>query len=147
MQMPERIFPSYFMVIAAAALIYLVVPVKAQAASLYWVCGSDLWNNASCWSLTAGGTGGAGEPQSFDDAYLIQSDSTDRTVTYQTTLSTYPWTLRIDATGTGAMTLSQSQDSLSMEHEYIGVDGVASYNQSGGTNTVTHMTSWAQGSS
>ncbi|MCR4286541.1 MAG: hypothetical protein NUW09_00840, partial [Deltaproteobacteria bacterium] len=40
--------------IAAAVLISLLLPVKARAVSLYWVCGSDLWDNGSCWSLTAG---------------------------------------------------------------------------------------------
>src|SRR3989344_7970953 len=93
--------------VAAILAGVLFGPLAAQAADKFWVCGSDQWDNSTCWNPT-------GQPQDGDSVFLTQSDATNRTVSYLNTL--YPAavlnTFQIDATGSGTMTLSQSQDPL-----------------------------------
>ncbi|MEW6332105.1 MAG: hypothetical protein AB1560_11670, partial [Pseudomonadota bacterium] len=100
---------AYFIL---ALLSMSVLPV--ESADKYWVCGSDSWDNGSCWSAIEGGAGGAGQPQDSESVYLTQSGSIDRTVSYINAL--YPNAvlneLRIDSSGTGKMVIEQSSDSL-----------------------------------
>ena len=82
-------------------------PLQSLADDKYWACRSDSWDQSSCWNPT-------GQPMDGDDVYLTQSDSTDRVVTYANAITPTPSliSLNVDATGSGTMTLSQSQDSL-----------------------------------
>ncbi len=129
-----------------------LAPASASAASLYWAgasCGSAPWDSITyyffgspihvpCWSTTSGGAATVIQPQHGDDVYLTQSDATNRAVRYWNTA--YPSavlnSLRIDATGTGTMTLNQEFHPLAANVEFIGWSGTGAFNQSGGTNTV-----------
>lgn len=86
-------------------LTLLLTPINSYAVDKYWIGGSDWWDYGNNWNPS-------GQPQNGDNVYLIESDATNREVWYQST--TYPSTvlgfLRIDATGTGTMTFSQSKD-------------------------------------
>lgn len=55
----------YFVLIALVSLFH--AQNVANAADKYWVGGSGNWNNASNWSSTSGGQGGAGVPTEFDN--------------------------------------------------------------------------------
>jgi hypothetical protein len=127
---PRALFPRVVTVVAF--IVSIVAPPVASAANDYWIGGSDWWNVGTNWNP-------AGQPQNGDYVYLTQSDSTNRTVYYANTL--YPAavlaTLTIDATGTGAITLNQNQDSLASNTEYVSYQGVGTHTQSGGTNTVS----------
>ncbi len=76
-----------------------------------------------------------------NDVYLSQTDAVDRTVTYSNTI--FPVlelnSLTINATGSGTMTLSQSQDSFAAATEYVGYDGTGTYTQTGGDNIVNGL--------
>src|SRR5574340_795211 len=99
----------------------------AYATDLYWVCGNGSWDNGSCWSATSGGPGGAGQPQGpSDNANLVQSDSSNRTITLSNNAST--GSLIIDSTGTGAITLSQSMNQMGAVNEIVGYSGTGTYN-------------------
>lgn len=86
-------------------LTLLLTPINSYAVDKYWIWSMGWWDYAYNWSPS-------GQAQNGDSVYLIQSDATNREVWYQNT--TYPSAvlgfLRIDATGTGTMTLSQSKD-------------------------------------
>ena len=115
----------------------LIAPIQVQAVDKFWVCNSDTWDNTSCWSLTAGGAGGAGLPATNEDVFLIQSDSIDRIVTYiHPTSAPTLASLTLDAIGTGSMTLQQDQDSFNSTNVFVGNDGSGSYIQNTGSNTI-----------
>lgn len=111
---------------------------SAQAADKYWACGSGTWNTA-CWSATFGGAATASLPAGSDNVILRQSDATNRTVNYVNTVM-FLNSLTIDATGTGTMTLAQTQDHMGVSSEIIGFNGSGTYIQSGGTNAATSLT-------
>jgi hypothetical protein len=119
-----------------------------QAANLYWACGNNWWD-ATCWSSTSGGSATLGQPKNGDNVYLTQSDATNRTVSFWNLA--YPYavlnSLRINATGSGEMTLSQNLHQLSANNEDIGNYGHGVFNQSGGTNTVGYQLSLGGGDS
>jgi len=114
-------------------LIPLLPASPAQAVDKSWVGGNDWWDIGTSWSPT-------GQPGDGDSVYLTPSDTTNRTVSYRNTA--YPSAvlslLKIDAAGSGTITLSQTQDPLAATDETIGYSGTASFNQSGGTHTATH---------
>ena len=114
-------------------LLVFLIPFHSQAVDKYWIDGTSWWDYSSNWSPV-------GQPQNGDNVYLTQSDATNRTVYYWNTL--YPSAvlslLKIDATGTGTMTLSQGKDPLASYDEYIGYSGTGTFKQTGGTNTVTN---------
>lgn len=97
-----------------------------------WVCDSENWGRNDCWNPV-------GQPNTGDNVYLIQSGSTDRIVTYDETLTPTPElnSLRIDATGSGTMTLLQEQGSLDAADIFIGYDGNGIYTQLGGVNDMS----------
>jgi len=130
----ERIFlkgfsdvPPFFLLLAL-----LLPALDAQAVDKSWVGGSGWWDFAWNWSPS-------GQPAYDDNVYLTQSDAVDRIVWYWNTVysSAVLRDLRIDATGTGTITLSQGRDLLSSNYEYIGYNGTGTFTQSGGTNAVT----------
>lgn len=91
----------------------------------YWIGGSSWWDYGTNWSTT-------GQPQNGDNVFLIQSDATNRTVSYYNTL--YPSavlnSMRIGAAGTGTMTLNQT----SYNHPLAGLPNT--------WDTVHHMGLW-----
>lgn len=105
MEMDSKLTKKAMFSLIIFVLTLLLTPINSYAVDKYWIGGSDWWDIPSNWSPT-------GQPQDVDSVYLIQSDATNREVWYQDT--TYPSAvlgfLRIDATGTGTMTLSQSKD-------------------------------------
>ncbi len=108
--------------LAAAGMAGATWSLPAAAGSLYWACGSGSWDTTTvCWSATPGGSATSFAPVSGDDAYLTETDATNRTVTYNDNY-TAPGlnSLTIDATGTGTMTLQQSANTLAALNEYIG---------------------------
>lgn len=115
----------------------------AAADSHYWVATSDTWwDYGSNWSLTEGGTGGAGQPTNGDYAFLIQSGSTDREAWYYN--DDYPdavlSALRIDGTGDGNISLVHRTYShpLASAYEYVGYSGTGSHLQPVGSNTISN---------
>ena len=120
-----------------------VTPLITHAEDKYWVGGNGSWDDANNWSLMERGPGGAGAPQPGETAFLIQSDAIDRTVSYVRPEDPYWWfyELRVDATGTGRITFLQSQDDLYLPDGgsvSIGIDGTATYNQTGGRLSLGH---------
>ena len=115
---------------AAFSCAIVLSPLQSVADDKYWVCSSDSWDQSSCWNS-------AGQPVTNDSAFLTQSDSTDRVVTYANAISPTPLlnSLTVDATGSGTMELSLGQD-LSALDEYIGYDGIGTVTQTGGTNSL-----------
>lgn len=59
-------------------------------ATYYWVGGSGTWDGSTTtnWSLTSGGSGGAGVPTSSDDVVFNTSSGTNFTVTVDTSAAT-----------------------------------------------------------
>ena len=114
---------------AAFSCAIVLNPLQSLADDKYWACGSDSWDQSSCWSP-------AGQPVTGDSAFLTQSDSTDRVVTYANAISPTPVlnSLTVDATGSGTMELYLGQD-LSALDEYIGYDGIGTATQTGGANS------------
>jgi len=106
---------------------------KAVAVTRSWVGGTGWWSTATNWSPI-------GQPQDGDTAFLTQSDATNRTISYANPLTPNPVLnlLRIDATGAGTITLSQTKDSLAAFDEYVGDTGNGAFLQSGGTNAITN---------
>src|SRR3954451_7408316 len=77
----------------------------------------------------------SGAPAAGHDVMLLQADAANRTVTYTNSNSAIVLgKLTIDATGTGAMTLAQAQDSLKTTSEVIGLVGRGILIQTGGTH-------------
>ncbi len=102
----------------------------AEGANKYWIGGSGQWDTIGNWSSSS-------LPQADDDAYLTQSDATDRVVTYYNTINpdAVLHSLRVDATGTGTMTLDMPNNhTLNVLYEYVGYDGQGAVTQSAGTN-------------
>ncbi len=110
--------------------LFLLTSSPAQAADTTWTGGSGDWNVPGNWD--------AGVPGAGYNAYLTHSDALDRTVSYISPSLVPLDTLTINVTGGlgGTMTLSQGQDSLSANYEYIGLHGTGDFTQSGGTHTV-----------
>ena len=116
----------------------LSISLPAFSADKYWVCDSDSWDVSNCWSNTLGGAGGAGQPLNGDGVYLVQSDSLDRTISYVNAVSPSPVLsrLQIDATGTGSLTLSIAQDTLTSLNEYVGYTGTGVITQTAGVHSL-----------
>ena len=110
----------------------------AQAANKYWACANGTWNT-TCWSSFSGGGAGASQPGSADFVYLLNSSTSNKTVTYASTSNPTLPGLTINATGLGTMTLAQAKDTLTVYEEKIGTTngGKGAFIQSGGTHTVT----------
>ncbi|MBU1053128.1 MAG: hypothetical protein KKC46_04765 [Proteobacteria bacterium] len=117
--------------------------VYSHAADKYWIGGSSWWDYGTNWNP-------AGQPINGDNVYLTQSDATDRIVYYYNTA--YPSavlnSLRIDATGTGTMTLKTGLDHpLASNYEYVGYNGTGFFIQNNGSNSITHDLHLGVGSS
>ena len=117
---------------AALALVaaLLCVGTVAAGADKYWTDGSGQWDVSDNWTPS-------GQPQAGDEVYLTESDATNRTVTYYNTTNPGDLlnSLRVDATGAGAMTLNMPTDhALSVTEEYVGYNGKGAVTQSAGTN-------------
>ena len=100
----------------------------AAGATKTWIGGTGQWNTSGNWSPS-------GQPKAGDDVLLTQTDATTRTVTYYTTNPTAVLnSLKIDATGTGTMTLNMpNSHALNVTTEYVGYDGKGIVTQSAGT--------------
>lgn len=104
----------------------------------FWVGpgASGNWVDAMNWASTPGGPGGSGPPSQGDRASLTQADAVDRTVTYDSPVAPWLSQLIIDATGTGSMTLAQSEHDLATALGVIGQEGAGQVHQTGGTSTM-----------
>ena len=122
-----KIHPKLWLFALASAPI--AQPAQATVTDA-WLCGSNNWSTSGCWFSSAFYT----QPHTGDNVNLTQSDTSNRTVTVDSSISLS--TLTIDATGSGTMTLSQNGYGLTTGSEYIGYTGGANYNQSGGTNAI-----------
>ena len=121
------------LVALAAALLCLAPP--AAGATKTWIAGSGRWDIIGNWSPS-------GQPQAGDDVKLTQKDATSRTVTYFNTTNPAAVlnSLKIDATGTGTMTLDIPNDhALNVTTEYVGYDGKAYVTQSDGTHNAATL--------
>ena len=118
----------WLMLMAAAA-----VPSISMAQTSQWVGGSSDWNTATNWSPV-------GVPGSGVTTNVTSTLGLSQTISYDYTGSAVTLAgLRVDLTGGtagAAETISMPANSLSAEIEYIGINGAAEFNQTGGTNTV-----------
>jgi T5SS/PEP-CTERM-associated repeat protein len=109
-----------------------------QSGIKYWTGDSGNWDDSGL-AFNASNWTSPGVPASGNSAYLTQTDSTDRTVEYNSANPVNLDELRVDATGSGNMTLRQdSASTMSADHEYVGYQGRGSYIQTAGTNSVAH---------
>lgn len=98
----------------------------------YWINGSGFWEDGTNWSYTPDGPGGAGQPTG-GTVYLLQHDDIDRTVTRDSAAAPAQLLdLRIDATGTGNMTL-RAQADLAVMLTAVGMAGKGRVEQTEGT--------------
>lgn len=107
---------------------------SASAAEFIWTCdGTNDWANAACWDLPGG------PPAAGDSAYLsYYGGVNDRTVTYSVAAPAAALNqLIIDATGTGSVTLQQTDGALAAGYEWVGYLGTGTHAQAGGTNTIS----------
>ena len=115
-----------------AVSVLILASGAVQAATDNWTCStSNDWDNAACWD--------AGVPVANDDAYVTTTSNGDLTVNYVNPNNNPQLnTLWIGDSGAGTLTLSQTQDNLSVAgEEFVGFSGTTSvFTQSGGTNTV-----------
>ncbi|RRQ21858.1 hypothetical protein [Thiohalobacter thiocyanaticus] len=98
----------------------------AQAADKYWIGNDGAWTDPGNWDPY-------GIPN-WDNVYLTQADSVNRTIRVMDTGSYLPsiGALYIDAIGSGAITLEQSGNVLFADRVDVGVAGAASYRHTGG---------------
>ncbi|HEU4819122.1 SGNH/GDSL hydrolase family protein [Janthinobacterium sp.] len=98
----------------------------------YWINGSGFWEDSINWSDTPDGPGGAGQPTG-GTVYLLQHDDIDRTVTRDSAAAPAQLLdLRIDASGTGNITLRAHAD-LEAMLTAVGIAGKGRLEQTGGT--------------
>lgn len=117
----------------------LLLSGQALAVDKWWNVGSAWWSGGANWTPS-------GQPANGDNAYLTQSDATNRIVMYYNIL--YPSavlnSLTIAATGTGTMTLNQGYGGYSTPlaslSEYVGFNGKGTHLHSLGTNTISTST-------
>jgi len=124
--------PAPLRLAAALAFVAVLLGMASSATGVTktWTDGSGQWDVSGNWDPS-------GQPQAGEDAYLTQSDGTDRTVTYYNTTNPAAalGILKIDATGAGAMTLSlPNSHNLSVVQEYVAFNGTGAVNQSAGTS-------------
>jgi len=116
-----------------AVIVYLASP--ASGGTKTWIDGTGQWDTSGNWSP-------GGQPQAGDDALLTQTDATNRIVTYYNTSNPTALlkSLKIDATGTGTMTLDMPNNhGLKVTTEYVGYDGKGIVTQSTGTNNAATL--------
>jgi hypothetical protein len=105
--------------------------------AIAWLAGDMYVGSGGPWSSVSWT---AGVPATGNDVLLIQSDSTNRVVTYSNSPSAPAGTfgrITIDATGSGSMTLLQTSSTLSSTNEIIGFLGAGTFTQTGGTHNIT----------
>ncbi|MDB4516466.1 PEP-CTERM sorting domain-containing protein [Crocinitomicaceae bacterium] len=123
------------MFIRAIVSICVVLGVSSTAQAQTWVCGTEYWDIAGCWSPSV-------QPTTGDNAFLLQSGADDVVVTYRDT--TNPPDLlsevRLDGTGSGTVRLEQHMmnSSLSASYLLLGRNGSGEYLQTAGTSSFTH---------
>lgn len=118
-----------------AAAIFLLPATTATAVTRDWIAGDGNWSEPSNWTP-------AGEPAAGDIANISFSSGVAQTVNYDYTGPAATLnSLRVDLTGSlfQATVLSMSANELSATTEYVGENGRGTFNQSGGTNTVTNL--------
>jgi hypothetical protein len=124
----------FILILSVSSL--LGFPKFSAAEDKYWIAGTRFWDDPANWdpygvpvSLSTGG------PVNPNNIYLIQSDSTNRTVEFFTNYSGDDvGRVRVDATGTGVMTLSiQGGSRLPVNRLEVGYDGTGIINQTGGS--------------
>ena len=98
----------------------------------YWIDGNGFWEDGNNWSETPDGPGDTVQPTG-GSVYLLQHDDIDRTVIRDSEAATAQLLdLRIDATGTGNMTLHVQAD-LEAMLTVVGMAGKGRLNQTDGT--------------
>ena len=116
---------------------------ESVAHTIYWNGGDGNWDNANNWSSTSPPGGG-------DKAYIVQSDSTDRTITYNTSHAVPEAErleyVRIDGTGSGLPTLNLTggdfysgggfEGPAERGDVIIGFNGTGHFTQTGGTHNL-----------
>jgi hypothetical protein len=135
------IFTRHAVATLALAAIFAVLGSNAAiGGDRYWVGTSGWWYDTANWS--SGGPPGAAPPGAGDNVYLTQLGSTDRDVSYSTSPS---WTstfalLRLDALGSGMMTLRQALNHpLYADIEQIGLGGHGTYEHTSGLNDAEEL--------
>ncbi len=114
-----------------AFLFILLLPIQTPAVDYYWIGGSGSWGDASNWSPSVPPISSS----SSSNIYLTQSDNIDRLITFENIAygagASY-YTLYIDSTDSGNITLNQTSGSLPGDQIYIGYAGKGTYNMIGG---------------
>ncbi len=126
-----------------------LTPLPVEAEDRHWVVDTGKWDVDTNWNMESDGSGKSGIPLNGDNAYLLQDDSTSRTVIYNDSVDLNNFI--INATGAGTMTLDiGGAYNLSAAMEIIGFDGTAASNtgsvtQADGTNTISNSLSLGSG--
>jgi hypothetical protein len=126
--------------ILLGALLPLVMPLSAHAATEYWKVTNGNWNLAANWSSAADLVAAGATPVAADTANIWNNDATNRTITLNANASVTA--LNIANIGTGTSTFAQGTFNLTSVNESIGGRGNGNnahgaYTQSGGANTLS----------
>lgn len=77
----RSVVPVLALVLVTLLTLGLLAP-DASALQRFWVPGSSSWNATNSWALEEGGLPGAGPPNPFDTARIIDDSTTPRTITF-----------------------------------------------------------------
>jgi hypothetical protein len=122
----KRTFRFQMMTVLSIGLI--VIPVMySHATDYYWIGESGPWDKPDNWST---GTVPQVLDNRLDNVYLTQSDSINRTVTFND-VARYAHIIEIGAAGAGAMTFNLQSGRIGAERCFI--DGNVTVNQSTGS--------------
>jgi hypothetical protein len=117
MKPERRKIKGFWPLAATTALLLVLLAQPALAVTKQWVGTpfNNLWTTASNWSPS-------GEPGAGDDVFVTQSGFFPETVIYNTLANPTLYSLTVDATGWGNITLQQSGNALTADTETIGLE-------------------------
>ncbi len=119
------------------------VPLFASAADRYWVGGDGFWELPAHWSATAGGPGGAGQPQTGDSAFIssLQNLTVERADQSAPAYAAPGMALlQLDNAAANLTTLNfHSTNALVSQDMLVGVNGKARVLHTAGNNTVANQ--------
>ena len=122
----------------ATTTIALSLALPGRAADRYYVGPHNgSWSDPANWSATPGGPGGAGVPAPGDLAFV--SGVSPRLVELNASYASQLERVTVEGTG-GTMTLRQNSSSSALfsGDQIIGSSGTGRYEQSAGSNTISH---------
>ncbi|MGD0138091.1 MAG: autotransporter-associated beta strand repeat-containing protein [Tepidisphaeraceae bacterium] len=120
---------SGLLLAAAAAALWPIRSAQATPDTWTSTAGGN-WTTIGDWSSHAAPTAG-------QDVYITSSFAGMQTITFNSTLGLTYNTLTVDTSGGGTNTFSMPANNLNVsDYEVIGNNGVGTFNQTGGSNTI-----------